>query len=298
MNGKKKSTEVQQQILLGFGHMAQSRIAICGLARDCKKSLAKLVPSLEQLGEQFATYEIIVVENDSIDGTGEFLTSWRSRNPKVNVVQFSLCPWMKTCKQDAGTGNWWFSKARMERMNFARNLYLDALDDNDSLDYVIVVDLDILTFSLPGIAHTFGLKTPWDFIASNGTRYSLRHPFRKQIYWDTYVYEPENGFADDVLRVKDILAAQNHLSKILSEPELFPVKSAFGGLCIYRRDSLGRHRYSIVNNSDSEVKVLCDHTTLHRSMANTGNNKAFISPFQTVRYETFANMARRLLKKS
>lgn len=295
---RKNNAAFARQVQAGFEHMAKSRVEICGLARDCRQALVRITPKLERLGECFESYSINVVENDSKDGTAEFLSAWSSGNPNVRLNQFCTCPWITDLRDTYKGTNWWFSKARMERMNFARNLYLEALNDSDSLDYVIVIDLDILSFSLAGIAHTFGLKTPWDCVASNGTRYSVRHPLRMQIYWDTYVYEPAGGFPDDVLRKKDILARQKHLSKALNKQELFPVKSAFGGLCIYRREALGRHRYSTVNNSDPEVEVLCDHTSLHRSMVAGGKNKAFINPHQVVRYETLVNLVRRYFRGS
>ena len=71
--------------------------------------------------------------------------------------------------------------------------------------------------------------------------------------------------------------------------------SAFGGLCIYQSKSLVGHQYSIIMNADEEVEVLCDHTTLHRSMAQAGINRAFINPLQTLGYETAISMIRRLL---
>lgn len=297
VNRQEKGT-VQRQVQTGFECMAQSRVAICGLARDCREPLAKLAPALERLGECFEAYRIIVVENDSKDGTADFLSEWSADNPNIRPVQFSTCPWVADQVQAGEKGNWWFSKARMQRMNFARNLYLETLEENGSVDYAIVVDLDILSFSLAGIAHTFGLNEHWDFVASNGCRYSIRHPFRKQVYWDAYVYEPAEGFPGGVLQTRDILARQKQLPKLLHKHALLPVRSAFGGLCIYRREALGKHRYFIVENEDPEVEVLCDHTTLHRLMAEAGCTHAFINARQAVSYESLGNTLRRLLTRS
>jgi glycosyltransferase involved in cell wall biosynthesis len=288
--------ETREQIKSGFEVMSKSRVAICGLARDCKRELENISSQLLQLGNCFQSFSINIVENDSTDGTSEFLASWSADNPNVRAIQFSSCPWTKDDRATYTGQNWWFSEARMQRMNFARNLYLDAVDTDGSVDFVIVIDLDIQSFSLTGIAHSFGMKEKWDFVAGNGRRYTIRHPFKKEVYWDTYVYEPSQGFQNGILNKGQISTAQTTIPKQLSEQNLLAVKSAFGGLCIYRNEAIGQHKYSVIKNNDAEVEVLCDHTTLHRAMAESGSDKGFISTFQLVSYESMLTTLLRSLR--
>ncbi len=295
---KNNKSDFSQLVQSGFARMAESRVSICGLARDCQRKLTNIAPQIVELGECFRSYSINIVENDSKDGTSEFLSCWSANNPNVCLIQFSSCPWIADLRSAYAGPNWWFSKTRMQRMNFARNLYLGALQDEDFIDFVIVIDLDIQSFSLAGIAHSFGLKEQWDFVAGNGRRYSIRHPFRKQVYWDTYVYEPKHGFLGGILNKTQISKAQVQIAKMLGNRNLLAVKSAFGGLCIYRREAIGNHRYIVVKNDDYEVEVLCDHTTLHREMAKAGCQQGYINPLQTVSYETATIMLRRFLARS
>ena len=288
--------ETGQQIQSGFELMSKSRVAICGLARDCVRKLAHIQPQLLELGKCFQSFSINIVENDSTDGTSKFLSNWSTNDPNVRAIQFSSCPWINDARASYNGRNWWFSKTRMQRMSFARNLYLDVLNDNDPVDFVIVIDLDIQSFSLSGIAHSLGTKSKWDFIAGNGRRYTIRHPLRLQVYWDTYVFEPKQGFPNGILDKTQISNAQTTILKQLRKQKLLGVKSAFGGLCIYRNEAIGQHRYSVIKNNDAEVKVLCDHTTLHRVMEESGRDRGFINAFQLVSYESLLTTLLRSLR--
>ena len=55
------------QIRSGFKNMSRSRAVVCGLARDCSRTLPHLIQKLEQLGACFSDCRYIVVENDSRD---------------------------------------------------------------------------------------------------------------------------------------------------------------------------------------------------------------------------------------
>lgn len=274
--------------------MAARTVAICGIARDCRVQLTGLIPQIEALAALFQRHQIIVVENDSVDGTGKVLDAWSRDNPNVRSIRYCSLPGRaKPAIQPAGRS--WFRHERIGRICNARNLYL-AEWERAPTDYVIVADMDLHTFSLEGIVRSFARLSSWDAVASNGQRFTLRSPWRHAVYWDTYAYEPEDGYPNGVLRLADIRRAQHTLANRLRRAEWVPARSAFGGLCIYRSEFLTGARYSVAENADTTVPCLCEHTGLHRAIAR--NHPAFrllISAEQRVAYETRIATVRRSL---
>jgi hypothetical protein len=53
--------------------MNNQNIVIAALARDCEDSLRINIPVIEELRTKFLWSQVVVVENDSIDGTKELL---------------------------------------------------------------------------------------------------------------------------------------------------------------------------------------------------------------------------------
>lgn len=282
----------------GRAAMSSSSIAICGLARDCADSLEALIPQLERLGEAFAEYRIIVVENDSHDRTGSVLLNWCVQNSQVRPIQYCYLDTAEDRKPAESDSGAWFGQKRMERMAFARNRYLNALTDEPFPDFVAVVDLDIRSFSLPGIEHSFGLLSAWDVVTANGRRFSARNPMRVSVYWDSYAYEPETGFPGDVQTQLQIRQDQVKVADMLNDGKLLPARSAFGGLAIYRAHLLRRHFYSVMTNDCPDVPVLCDHPTLHRSIRRQNERlRLVINPHMTVNYGSALQLAGQAWKR-
>lgn len=275
--------------------MAGQSVTICGLARDCAARLPGMMLQLEQLGELFQSYEVIVVENDSSDNTGDLLDSWSGVNPKVKTIRFSFIKEAKPAQTKLEDGPGWFQADRIQRICFARNIYLAELAACQT-DYVIVVDLDLLRISLNGIATSFASPNHWQSVASNGLRYTLRAPFRPYVYWDTYAFEPVDGFMNNTQTLQGIRQSQKDLERQLCKDEWQVAKSAFGGLCIYRADVLAGVEYTVLPNSDVDVPLLCEHIGLHREICQ--RNALFrvqINPSQLVTYETVASTIKRSL---
>jgi hypothetical protein len=61
--------------------MRRSTVMICGLARDLGAIAPLTAKRIEQIGTRFRDYGVVLVENDSIDGTQQYLTSWAAVNP-------------------------------------------------------------------------------------------------------------------------------------------------------------------------------------------------------------------------
>lgn len=280
----------------GFNRMSESTVVICGIARDCGQQLGKLIPKIESLAGKFKDYKVIVVENDSHDNTATTITSWASKNHKVIPILYSLTNLNKKQRNasDGTPGD--FDHSRISRIAFARNIYLDELQRHQRADFVIIVDLDIMDFSIPGIANSFGVNEQWDCATSSGLRYTLRSPFMPTVYWDTFAYEPKEGFDGGVQTIADVRSNQKLVRKQIRDCELIPALSAFGGLAIYKNQFLLSQEYDVMANSDSEVPVFCEHVALHRSIARANRGfRLVINPSQDLRYESLLTTFRRNL---
>lgn len=277
--------------------MSESTVVICGIARDCAQQLGKLIPKIENLAGKFKDYKVIVVENDSHDDTAKLITSWASKNHNVIPILFTMID-LSTKQQNASVGvPGDFDHSRISRITFARNVYLHELQRHQPADFVIIVDLDIMDFSILGIANSFGLSDQWDCATSSGLRYTLRTPFMPTVYWDTFAYEPEEGFDGCVQTIMDIRSNQKLIRKRIKDEELIPALSAFGGLAIYKYQFLLSQEYDVTANSDSEVPVFCEHVALHRSIARANRGfRLVINPSQDLRYESPLTTIKRNLK--
>lgn len=280
----------------GLEHMSNSSVVICGIARDCSSQLSRLIPKLEALGTTFKSYKIIVIENDSSDDTAEVVLAWAAKNQNVIPVLFSENREVAAQLDARSEKSRDFGQSRISRIAFARNLYLNELQSYQQTDYVVVVDLDILDFSIQGIANSFEQRHNWDCATSSGLRYTLRSPLSSKVYWDTYAFEPIEGFSGGIQSLKDIRSSQKYLRDRLKGNALIPAISAFGGLAVYKYRVLVDQQYVAMENKDVEVPILCEHVNLHRSVSQSNDNfRLVINPLQELRYESLRTTLKRNL---
>lgn len=241
--------------------MTQSTVAICLLARNVSQGLAELARRLENMGERFSDYRIIVVENDSNDGTDESLVEWARLNPRVRVDsrQLGLPSWPRVPLP-----------ARARQLADLRNRYLDLLPDLDlEIDYVLVMDGDLSRGVSPrGLASSFGYED-WDVMTSNGLAGIDADGGGQPMYFDAWAYRETTS------RAPDDFSAINALSFQPGMPPI-PVHSAFGGLAIYRVEAmLNGARYA---GGD------CEHVMFHAALRARGYRRIYLNPSQVVLY--------------
>ena len=271
-----------KEYIEGKEKMKNSSLSICSIVRDCEINLKNNIPRIELLRTLFKDSEVIVFENDSKDNTLEVLRKWESRSSKINI--FSEILNSSTIPTNSiEHGNRYFSKYRIGKMATFRNKYLHFLNNNGiKRDYVIIIDLDISNFDIDGIVHSFGTQTPWDCISANGTSLSSR--FVKQ-YHDSYALI-ESGKLNDIQTELTIRLNRIRYSALKTGQVLLEVDSAFGGLAVYKWESIKDLYYSCLDNNDVRVQCKSEHVGLHKMMKDKGHNNIYINPSLNVKYRS------------
>jgi hypothetical protein len=245
----------------GYASMADSRVAITGLARNIGRVLPVTIQRIENLGRCFADYRVVVYENDSTDDTRLELARWSRGNRRVHLVTEVLADPVNPTTRCLARA------ARMAR--YRKRCQEEVLDQCRSFDAAIVIDFDIQGgFSIDGIASTFG-HTGWDFVGANGLicrRDGWKMNALRQ--YDTWALR----FDADLTPLSTREAAMYVYDR---GAPLVPVTCCFGGLGIYAMEAYAAGSYS---EDDLE------HATFHRSMIGAGHSKLFLNPSQLVIY--------------
>lgn len=240
--------------------MRRSRAVFCLLARNVASDLPALRVWLMALASRFLDHRVIVVENDSVDDTPTLLTAWRVDNPQVIVVSAKLG--LPAWPQNA-------SLERAAQLAELRNCYLDYLQRLDfAPDFVVVVDADLPRGVSPeGFSSSFGYED-WDLMASNGIMGLNEEGEGGPRFFDAWAFR-EHSLTEP--------RSFEQINSLHFRPGMppFPVRSAFGGLAIYRSEALRTIRYA----GDD-----CEHVTLHRAMRDDGYDRLFLNPSSVVLY--------------
>ncbi|CAF3467743.1 unnamed protein product [Rotaria sp. Silwood1] len=267
----------------GQKHLSQSRVIICGLIRDRESHIKRLKQQLNEIIKFFADYAIVVVENDSKDGTRRELLNWAKHDKHIHVIGCnnqinSISP----CNLSlAATKIRSIPKTlRIKKMVRLRNIYMDYIEKHSLLkqfDYVIVEDFDLTTYTyLNGLFSTgFYLKydSTIDAICSNGIFYNKL--FGNMITYETY-FDP---YAHKDKQNQNWGKAYNDMwstlfRKYSCNQGLISVQSCFSGRTIYRYKSIEGKRYRTY--IDQYKQAICEHVGLHETLKNIYINSEMI----------------------
>ena len=256
------ATDYNRRLREGYKRVKETRVVICGLARNLGDVVHKTMARMETMGRMFADYRIVIYENDSKDLTRDILQAWEKNNERVVLLTEEL-------GEPINPGTRCLERA--ERMAKYRNRYRRYIAQNLSdWDYTIVCDMDLhVGWSYDGVANTFG-HTGWDFMGSNGLLYiqRKRDRDRRAVHFDAWAF-----------RHRDRPEPHHHMevNKLLlsrGQP-LFPVNSCFGGMGIYKTAAMNSCEY---RGGD------CEHVPFHRQMMEKGMTGLFLNPSQLVIY--------------
>ena len=293
-------------------------IVICGVCRNVSSAADNTIRNIEQLGSNFSDYAVIIYENNSTDDTAARFANWEKTNSHVVFLSETLSK-----KKLAAS--------RTVRIANARNKVLDIVRKKkyEKYKYLIMVDLDFThPWPIDEIIRTIHQPFDWDCISANGITAS-------GIYYDRFAYRSTDfPFGPELLDHEfwtDLPPDYNGTWFRLPPNGLPRVYSAFGGLAIYKTDTIKKFSYSGTATKDlkkhyknivtaiakdhahliryqkitgqrAEDKILfrkncmewqadtdetiavCEHVTLHASMALKGYDGIYINPKLIMQY--------------
>lgn len=244
----------------GQNLMKRSKLVIAGLIRDAARQVPEMIARIEAIGQSFAEYQVLVVENDSQDNTRERLVAWKQRNPRVHILGCTDED-MECILNLPPTRDHEPWRHRIAKMAYLRNLYVDYLRQNlPNYDYLLVMDLDISGhFYLEGLADSFSYFETFpeiEAMGANGIRWAGRW-----MYYDPFAYLE----LSDPPEWRTLDEKQAHDYAIFSRPimslhdPVYQVQSCFAGAAVYRLSVMRASRYDY-----SRTGYACEHAYFNR----------------------------------
>jgi hypothetical protein len=144
----------------------RGRVAIAGLTRNNRWDLPRVRDLIEQLGCAFEDFAVVLVENDSNDGTKQFIRRWARQDRRVTLL----------------SKNYHLQKRPSHAfMGEMRNKYLEVALTG-GFEYMLALDMDMLDVDVPGFTQAVLSTTEtqsWDALSANGMMRGGR-------YYDTF----------------------------------------------------------------------------------------------------------------
>ena len=248
------------------------KILIVGVIRNGENTISSEIYTLQNAFSNFLEIHWLIIESDSNDKTIKILSELSQ-----DVKNFHYKSVGALSEK---------MPLRTQRLAFCRNIYLDEIRNNSTyndFDYVVVADLDgVNNLLTKECVHSCFEKDIWDVCTANqhGNYYdiwALRHPiWNPGDCWEQFRYL--NQFAKNPQDSANLLYAAVYSKMIVipMDAEWIEVTSAFGGLAIYKRETLLdiNHKYIGLNKDGIEV---VDHASLHFGIIQNGY-KIFINP--------------------
>lgn len=235
-----------------------SSAAVLFLLHDNMDRLARNFAVLdERMQQTFDDVVYCVYENDSTDGTAEWIRDLSARRDDVRLLSEQGYRPAMADGRDA--------RSRYERMAACRNRCLDlAREHAPGADYAIVLDIDFEDFDQvyvdDAIREIDSLHPQWQALCGSGL--SQRD---LGVFGPSMRVVPTRG--DLPVRLYDIAAMETDAAPrdalavaTMARPVLHPpvrVRSAFGGIAVYKAAALYAMHYE---GQD------CEHLSVHRRM--------------------------------
>ena len=231
-----------------FGSSINERVLICGICRNIEKSIPNNIASIEKLGSDFADYRVIIYENNSTDKTAALMKNWASKNSRVLFLSENLT------KEDAMRASPMRVIERLVLIARARNKVLDVImrSEYEDFKYVIWADLDFTDpWDISNIVDT--IVNPeqefdavfaggeYDILAFRNKEFPIGYELLGQLYWNA---------------VNSIRSAPSFKKIFDPNSSWSRVYSAFGGIGIYKRESMKGCKYSAIVTPDLERSIV------------------------------------------
>jgi hypothetical protein len=238
--------------------LSNKSIIIGGTCRDVAEYIESIISHIDECGEKFKNYHVVIFENDSLDSTKEKLINLKKQN--------------YTYIFEDGLAN--KEKSRTRRLEHARNQVLKTvmeLNKTNEYDYLLLLDMDNVnskgTFvkTIDSCFDPSIKSTSWDVQTANQytnyyDRWALRIP--KIFNYDCWKKIKKHGYTEENIK-KYVYPNINFGNKLL-----IPVKSAFGGTALYKLSSIPS--YCKYNGTHPTGEEKCEHVDFHKCIGNAG----------------------------
>lgn len=236
----------------GEGAAKKMHVTICGMARDLEGILMPTIARINAIGKRFKDFAVVVIENDSTDGTKTFLQGLHKGSPSRYIVRTQDFNWPRLSG---------FEAKRVQRYATLRNQYREIVaTDVRHTDIVLVVDMDCWGgWSIQGILNGVGWMKRYKAAACmastslfQGLHIDGELAFAHYDTWALRIH----GWKHEITPWK---------TAWLPPPGAPPVKvfSAFGGAALYRPEPFFDCEYRSI---DGDI----EHAGLHRDMISRG----------------------------
>ncbi len=247
-----RAARYREQVARGRGEASRSSLTILTLLHDRVDLALYLRARCEALLAKFHGGRVLVLGEDSTDGTERVMADWASARPGVVTS-------VKVPRLERGMASF----ARMARL---RNALLEQAESLPASDFVAIVDGDLEgPVSEQGVLHALSLlseRRGADGAAALGVNnwigLPVLLPFLGYGYYDPIAFR-EHSWE----RLSSDAAIRYRLAGLRRGDEPLAVKSAFAGLALYRAASIRGLRYD--ERTDD-----CEHVGFHRALAERG----------------------------
>lgn len=261
----------------GAIRLANSKVAIVGLARNCGGPLRANLEQALQVASGCRDWRLHIESNDCEDDTVDVLADF-CHTHKEATFHYQILGRKQFSAEFAGPRTIALAEYRDACQRWVRACAADA-------DYVIAIDWDAWGgFSVPGLLNGIGWLVELQGAYGMASVSLLQSPVlamgedKKPIIsasWLHYDCWAARGIGQPNNYWDDYTAGQGGwkhqwLPPVGSEP--VAVASAFGGLCIYRTaDYL---------HADYDGTTDCEHISAHRAIAKKTGKRLYINPSQ------------------
>lgn len=267
--------EYENQVRNGLVRTSQSSIVIAGLIRNGAFHINKLKERCERIASFFKEYKIVILENNSTDGTREFLLQWAQEDQNVTILcKDSFAVNLKECditylfpkSENLGGSP---LPARIQKMAFLRNVYLQHVKHYYSkYDYFCVMDMDLngdmYSDGFLQTVHLLNQNKNIDAIACNGLllrtdsdQYYYYDSFAHIEKTDSYIFENQTSKNNHDQYVHSLITLRYTTSM-----KIDTVRSAFGGIVLYKMNKIQDAFYDFSPNFLS-----CEHSFFHKKIS-------------------------------
>ena len=240
--------------------MKETHVIFGGPLRNVEKYLQKNLDNIDKCGSLFASYALILYENDSTDNTRDIMI----KNKKDNyyyIFEDKVKEPSRTARLANGH-NLILNKAReINKNNLNKYIYLILLDMDDVNNSGMFIDT----------IHTCFKYKNW----------SAMFPTQTDKYYDIWALRIKDTFDYDCWAKKNIHLLENSKKeqKYYEPGQLIEVISAFGGAGIYRLESIpDKCKYIGKYYDNNEV---CEHVPFNICISESGGklyiNTSFIT---------------------